>query len=157
MGRSAQQGRISADELWAWVAEALKLDRGRTCPLSPRVLGRGSSGPGLVTYIRSLKPRYQTAIISNAMNDLGELLSVTYPITDAFDVIVGSADVGVMKPDPAIYALTLGRLGREPEETIFVDDFLHNVEGARAVGMQAIHYTPGLEVPAALAAHGVTL
>ena len=50
---------------------------------------------------------------------------------------------------------TLARLGRAPDETIFVDDFAHNVAGAQAVGMHAIHYTPQTDVAAALASYGI--
>jgi FMN phosphatase YigB (HAD superfamily) len=48
-------------------------------------------------------------------------------------------------------------LGREPAEAVFIDDFAHNIEGARAVGMAAIHYQPGIDLVAELAALGVTI
>jgi HAD superfamily hydrolase (TIGR01509 family) len=76
-------------------------------------------------------------------------------MADAFDLIVGSAYERVMKPDPAIFLRTLERLGRAPHEAVFIDDFAHNIEGARGVGMAAIHYTPGMDLAAALASLGV--
>ncbi|MEI2422138.1 HAD-IA family hydrolase, partial [Arthrospira platensis SPKY2] len=82
---------------------------------------------GLVAYIQSLRPRYQTAIISNFKDDLLALITHTYPMAHAFDLIVGSAYEGIMKPDPRIFQRTLARLGRSPEEAIFIDDFPHNV------------------------------
>jgi HAD superfamily hydrolase (TIGR01509 family) len=51
-----------------------------------------------------------------------------------------SAEVGVMKPEARIYQMALDALGVAPAESVFVDDFPENVEGARAVGMQAIHF-----------------
>ncbi|HRJ45238.1 MAG TPA: HAD-IA family hydrolase, partial [Caldilineaceae bacterium] len=95
-------------------------------------------------------------IISNFMDDLRRSLSEKYPIADAFDLIVISAEEKVMKPDPVIFQRTIERLGRRPEECVFVDDFAHNVEGARAVGMHAIHYTPQTDMKAELAKLGVT-
>ena len=46
-----------------------------------------------------------------------------------------------MKPDPRIYQVALEQLDMAPAETVLLDDFIQNVEGARAVGMQAIHFT----------------
>ncbi len=56
-----------------------------------------------------------------------------------FDVYVNSAEVGLAKPDPAIYELTLARLGVSPGEAIFIDDGLVNVRAAAALGIRAIH------------------
>jgi len=49
-----------------------------------------------------------------------------------------SAEVGLRKPDPRIYQLTLRRLQLEPGETLFIDDKVRNVEGARVLGMEGI-------------------
>ncbi|MCC7512846.1 MAG: HAD-IA family hydrolase, partial [Anaerolineae bacterium] len=48
--------------------------------------------------------------------------------------------VGMVKPQAGIYLHALGQLGVQPGEAVFVDDFFENVEGARAVGMTAIHF-----------------
>jgi HAD superfamily hydrolase (TIGR01509 family) len=85
------------------------------------------------------------------------MLTERYRVADAFDLIVGSAYEGILKPAPEIFLRTLERLGRQPEEAIFIDDFAQNVAGARAVGMFAVQYTPDLDVAAALAAHGLNL
>jgi hypothetical protein len=47
-----------------------------------------------------------------------------------FDLYVNSAEVGLAKPDPAIYQLTLDRLGVRPEEAIFIDDHVRNTDAA---------------------------
>ena len=110
----------------------------------------------LVGLIRRLRPHYQTAIISNALDNLNQFLDETLHIADAFDLVVGSAYEGVMKPDALIFERTVARLGRRPQETVFIDDFAHNVEGARAIGMYAIHFRPGIDLPAELARLGVS-
>ena len=46
----------------------------------------------------------------------------------------------MVKPDPRIYRLVLERLDITAPEAIFIDDFAHNVDGARAVNMHAIHF-----------------
>jgi len=58
-----------------------------------------------------------------------------------FRDIVVSGDERLLKPDPAIYRLALDRFGLRPEEAVFVDDSLPNVEGAAALGIHAIHFS----------------
>ena len=70
--------------------------------------------------------------------------------------VVDSGAEGVEKPDPRIFLRAAERVGVAPAACVYVGDFLAlDVEGARAAGMQAIHYTPGLDVKEALRAVGV--
>lgn len=156
MGQKAQRGEITAAELWRWIQAHFGFDDGEVETFRQEFWGGDRLNTPLLRLVRALRPRYQTAIISNAMDDLLHTLTVAYPMADAFDLIVGSAYERVMKPAPEIFLRTLARLGRQPAEALFIDDFAHNVAGARAVGMAAIHYTPALDVAAALAEHGVT-
>lgn len=57
-----------------------------------------------------------------------------------FDVAVVSGQVGLRKPDPAIYELALERIGVRPEDCAFVDDLERNVEVARRLGMCGVHH-----------------
>jgi epoxide hydrolase-like predicted phosphatase len=154
-GLRTQRGEFSEEENWHRIQRELNLSDANLARFRREFWAGDKLDEALVDYIRRLHRRYQTAIISNAMPGLMTLVTGKYPMADAFDVIVGSGDVKVTKPDPAIYHLTLARLGRLPAEAIFIDDSLPNVEGARAVGMHAIHYTRDMDLPAALAAHGV--
>ncbi len=154
-GRQAQHGTITTTELWAWVQTELGLDDADLAAFRHDFWSGDQLDEGLVDLIRSFRPRYQTALLSNFMDELLEIVTVRYPMADAFDLIMGSCYEGIMKPDAAIFTRILARMGRQPEEAIFIDDFAHNVEGARAVGMHAIHYTPGLDLAAALESFGV--
>jgi putative hydrolase of the HAD superfamily len=58
-----------------------------------------------------------------------------------FDAVVISGEVGLRKPEPAIYRLAAKRLGARPQECVFVDDLAHNVHGAVAAGMVGVHHT----------------
>ena len=51
-----------------------------------------------------------------------------------------SCKVGACKPDPQIYKITLKKLNLSAEECVFVDDILNNIEGAKNLGMQGIHF-----------------
>lgn len=155
MGQKAQRGEITAAELWRWIQARFGFNDREVEQFRQEFWGGDRLNEPLLGLVRSLRPRYQTAIISNAMDDLLPTLTAVYPMADAFDLIVGSAYERVMKPAPEIFLRTLARLGRQPAEALFIDDFAHNVNGARAIGMAAIHYTPALDVTAALAEHGV--
>lgn len=149
----AQSGAISDTEQWQWVGEELGLSPERLAAFRHAFWSGDVLDEELVAYIRSLQPRYQTAILSNATDNPHNAL--TEAIADTFDLIVWSADEKVMKPDMSIYRRTLARLGREPAEAVFVDDSAANVAAAREVGMHTVHYRAGMDLPAALAALGV--
>jgi glucose-1-phosphatase len=155
MGRAAQMGQITSRDHWQWVAEQLTLEADALRQFQHEFFGGDQLDYELLAFIRKLHPTYRTAIISNYMDELAQQLSEVHRIADAFELIVVSSSEKIMKPDPVIFERTLERLNLEPQETIFVDDLPHNVEGARAVGMHAIHYTPGMDLVAELAKLGV--
>jgi epoxide hydrolase-like predicted phosphatase len=157
MGQAAQMGEITSAALWAWVQAELGLDADGLAYFRQEFWGGDRLNTELVALIRSLRPQCQTAIISNFMDDLRRSLTEEYPVIFAFDLVVISAEEKIMKPAPLIFQRTLERLGRLPQESVFVDDFAHNVEGARAVGMQAIHYGPKTDIQAELAEMGIVL
>jgi epoxide hydrolase-like predicted phosphatase len=62
------------------------------------------------------------------------------PIDELFEVVVDSAFVGLRKPDPRIYELTLQRLGLPASACAFVDDLPHNCEAATTLGLHAVWF-----------------
>jgi putative hydrolase of the HAD superfamily len=72
--------------------------------------------------VSELRPAYKLAILSNADISLRECLEGDIGIHHLFDDIVCSAEVGMAKPEPAIYVLAAEGLGLEPRECVFVDD-----------------------------------
>jgi glucose-1-phosphatase len=154
-GRAAQMGQITSLDHWQWVAEQLKLDADALLQFQHEFFGGDQLDHEMIAFIRKLRPTYRTAIISNYMDELPHLLTEVHRIADAFELIIVSSSEKIMKPAPIIFERTLERLGLAPHETIFIDDFPHNVEGARAVGMHAIHFTPGIDLVAELAKWGV--
>lgn len=64
-----------------------------------------------------------------------------YDFLGWFRDIVVSGEERLVKPDPAIFRLAAARCGREPGDIVFIDDSRGNVEAARALGFQAIHFT----------------
>ena len=92
----------------------------------------------MVHRVRELRSGgYRTAILTNNIKEWGRYWKESIPI-DLFDVVVDSCDVGLRKPDPAIFRLTCDRLGVAPEAAVFLDDTRRHVESARAVGLHAV-------------------
>ena len=139
-GRKAQLGEISAEEQMAYVCQQVNWPLGGWRDLEAEFFAGDRLDTELVDYIRGLHGRYKTGIISNALSNVRAAITDKWHMTDAFDVIIASAEVGVMKPDARIFHTALTTLGVPPSNAVFVDDFAHNVEGARAVGMYAIQF-----------------
>ncbi len=95
-------------------------------------------------WLQELRERgYQIYLLSNYPKNLFEEHEKDGRFT-FIDVIHGkvvSAYEKVIKPDPAIYTCLLERYGLVAEESVFLDDRLENIEAARALGIQGIHFT----------------
>jgi HAD superfamily hydrolase (TIGR01509 family) len=94
----------------------------------------------LLEYIRQLHPGYKVGLVSNAWDDLRQTMHTRWDIDGLFDEMIISAEVGLVKPDPRIFHLAAQRLGIAPEEAVFIDDMLDNIEAARREGMQAVQF-----------------
>jgi 2-haloacid dehalogenase len=78
-----------------------------------------------------------------------------YPFLSGFDGTIVSGDERLLKPEPEIYNLLLSRYGLKAGDCIFIDDSKANVEGARAVGMHAIHFVEPMDLTAELRKYGI--
>jgi putative hydrolase of the HAD superfamily len=82
----------------------------------------------------------RTALLSNSW---GTSLYPRRRLADLFDVLVMSGEVGLRKPEPAIFALTVERLGVAPGECVFVDDNPSHLAVAKEQGMATVlHRSP---------------
>lgn len=139
-GDRAQRGEISIEQHWENQRRVLGLSPAEMQAFQAEFWGGDRLDVSLVAYIRRLRGVFKTGLLSNAFSDLRRVITDTWKFADAFDEMVISAEVGLVKPDPSIYLLALERLGVLPEAAVFIDDFSRNVEGARAVGLHAIHF-----------------
>ncbi len=84
---------------------------------------------------------YGTGILSNLPRALGERLRETPGFLTPFDHCTFSFELGIVKPDCAIYEHAVKGLGIAPEQALLLDDREENIEGAREAGLQAELYT----------------
>jgi putative hydrolase of the HAD superfamily len=96
----------------------------------------------MIDFIRTLRDRgLRTALCTNNVREWEPLWRSKLPeLDEIFEVVVDSAFVGMRKPDPEIYELTLDRIGTSPEESVFIDDVEPNCDTARELGMTAVRF-----------------
>ncbi len=136
----ATVGRVREEDIWKHVSDIYGLSPNELHALEQDFWSGDELDQTLIGYIHSLRPRYKTAILSNAWSGARLTFTNRFAIHDAVDLIVVSAEVGLAKPDPRIYQLIVKRLEVLPEESIFVDDFEQNVIAARTFGIHAIQF-----------------
>ena len=128
----------------AWKARAhteLEARAGRALPalhdewrLAQRTIGAN------LELVARLRPPYKVSVLSNADSSLRGRLEEEMRIHHLFDDIVCSAEVGMAKPEAAIFRLAAERLGVTPAQCVFVDDWDRNVAAAKEIGMVGVCY-----------------
>ena len=143
-------GRKTLDAYWGEIGPVLGLHTaGQIDAFRRSYFADEAPNEGVLDLIRRLQGRYKLAVLSNSPPRLSKWLS-DWGILDLFDIVVCSGDEGVVKPDPAIFELTLARLDVAPEEAVFVDDTPGHVQAARALGMRGVHFSTAAALEADL-------
>lgn len=155
-------GRISEAEFQNQVADAIEPLLGRRPDIESfgeRLFEALDPNPEMIDLIRETKRRgFRAALLTNNVREWEETWRSMLPVDELFETVVDSAFVGVRKPEPEIYHLTLQRVGLAPEACIFIDDTEINCEAAAELGMHAVHFRETSqarrEVHQLLEAHG---
>jgi putative hydrolase of the HAD superfamily len=137
---------LPADEYWQRVASDLSIDG--TPPTAALIAVDVASWMSFREDVWRLAAEaraagIRTAVLSNGIREVLAELEIQRPLPVHFDVVVISYDVGCAKPDPRIFQITLERLGMPPERALFVDDRLENIDAARRLGIDTLHFTGG--------------
>lgn len=139
-GNRLERGEISLEEFLGGLGPAEPHARMVIDPASPHFfghqLGAKAAMHAFVDEVRAAGCK--TAAVSNNVREWQPFWDAAMPPHDRFDTVVFSCQVGLRKPNPAIYRLALDQLGVEPEAALFLDDFAAMADGARSVGMTAI-------------------
>jgi putative hydrolase of the HAD superfamily len=138
-----ERGEIPEAEFARRLAEQLD-DSFDLARLRQLYFERIEPNPPMIRYLAELRGRgLRTALLTNNVREWEPLWRAKLPeLDEIFEVVVDSAFVGMRKPEPRIYELTLDRLGDglRAEECLFVDDLEVNCEAARALGMTAVRF-----------------
>lgn len=151
-----ERGRITADEFEAAVEPSWRAAGATDFPRLPRgdeFLGFLHPVPEMIDTARAVRAAgYATAILTNNTKEWGAWRT-TWDADNLVDVVIDSCEVGLRKPNPAIFELTVERLGGMPfERCLFLDDFPWNVAAAAALGFQTMHVTDSVAAAAELRA-----
>jgi epoxide hydrolase-like predicted phosphatase len=138
-GVRAALGEITSADHWASVIQRLKRPASELSRIRDEFFAGDIVDRTLVEYIRSLRGKYKTGLISNAWSDLRDFV-VREKFDDVFDKMIISAEVGALKPEPKIFQIALEQIGVSPNEAVFVDDFKANIVGCEKVGIKGIHF-----------------
>ena len=137
-----ETGRIGAADFERQLAAEFARAGDRHAAEAAGMLTRMFAGfrpePDMIQVVRTARAAgVRTGLLSNSWG-------LDYPREgwdELFDVVVISGEVGLRKPDQAIYALAAERLGLRPGEVVFVDDLAPNVRGAATAGMVGVQHT----------------
>lgn len=140
MANAARLGQVSVEEIWQRVQTFYGLDDEQMQGLEQDFWSGGAFNHQLANFLSSLRPRYKTALLSNAWQGARERVSQDFHLNEIVDLMLFSAEEGLAKPDPRFYQLALSRLSVRPEEAVFLDDKSENVDAARALGIWGIRY-----------------
>lgn len=118
----------------------------------------GNGGPTPTQRLRTeiveaaarVRARMPTALLTNNIPDWRRDWRSLIDVERLFDVVVDSCEVGMRKPEPAIYELTRERLGLPHESIFFLDDLGVNLKSARTLGWQTLRYDDTRRVLAVL-------
>jgi epoxide hydrolase-like predicted phosphatase len=135
--RRASLGEITEDELWAQVLKRFKQPVSEVQAFRDNFFGGDVIDRHLVEYIRSLRGKFHTGLISNAWSGLRGFITKENLI-DLFDTVVISAEIGVVKPSAKIYEFALDQAKVGAGEAVFVDDTPVNIEACEKIGMKGI-------------------
>ncbi len=138
-----ERGEITFDEAREGI---LALGKAANMPVDPldllvRMAGGNLMRDTMVQTLRDIKTAgYATAIITNNVREFRDGWRSLIPVDELIDHVFDSSELGMRKPDPAIYRHALEKMGNVPaDRAVFLDDVEQNVQSARDVGLHGIH------------------
>lgn len=139
-----ETGRLSEADFLDRLGAALREETGGDVELhgfSAAYFANLHPNEELIDYFRRLRGRgLRLALLTNNVREWEPLWRAKLPVDELFELVVDSAFVGMRKPDPEIYRLTLDRLALPASACLFLDDVDVNVAAARELGMRAVHF-----------------
>jgi putative hydrolase of the HAD superfamily len=132
-----ERGELTLAEVRA--ANLAALEAAGVGPLPPPTEMAFEANEDMVELVRDLRRTgLRTGLLTNNARELRERWWGLLPYDELFDDVLDSHEVGMRKPNPAIYRLALERLGATADRTAFLDDIASNVAAAQAEGMLGV-------------------
>jgi epoxide hydrolase-like predicted phosphatase len=140
-----ERGRLTEAQFFDLLGDALEEEAGRRVPLqdfAEHYFAHLSPNGEMIEHLRRLRDErgMRLALLTNNVREWEARWRSMLPVDELFELVVDSAFVGMRKPEPGIYELTLERLGLPGEACAFVDDLEVNCEAAREHGIVPIRF-----------------
>jgi epoxide hydrolase-like predicted phosphatase len=94
--------------------------------------------PRVTGLIHEIHQNYKTALLTNAHHEFIDDILQDNNLSQIFDEVVVSSRIGIVKPDPRIFAYVLNKLGIEANDAVYIDDLERHVSAASDLGMEAL-------------------
>lgn len=131
----ASLGKMSASEFW----EAIDL----APTLEDEYLQRYTLTDGLIDFLKAVKAQgFQVWCLSNDLSEWSRKLRTRFGLVNYFRGFIISGDVGVRKPDRAIFEYLVRQLDVSPDNAVFVDDQWKNLDTAARLGFKTVLFAP---------------
>jgi epoxide hydrolase-like predicted phosphatase len=134
-------GEITMDQFNEYVLDTLQISRDKKHLLEEVFNEKAYIDEDLLKQVVEMGREYKIGLLSNYSNNLRPRIEKEWAIGDVFDEIIISCEVGMVKPDPAIFNLMLDRLGVKADESVFIDDRIKNIDGAKKMGLHTVFFT----------------
>jgi len=131
---------IDDDAFYTFLLKELNMPMDKKSILRKFVLKDFYIDQEILAYIKKIRKSFTTVLLTNFPAHVHDFLKTDWIVDGAFDHIIASCDVKLLKPDPAIYTLTLARIGCLADESVFIDDREVNVKAAEKLGINGIVY-----------------
>jgi putative hydrolase of the HAD superfamily len=149
-----ERGKMTEEQFFALLGAGLREQVGRDVPLkdfAEHYFSHLSPNTELTDHLRRVRDEHglRLALLTNNVKEWEPRWKSMLP-DDLFELIVDSAFVGMRKPEPGIYELTLERLGLSGPECVFIDDLEINCDAAKEHGIVPIRFETTAQVIAEL-------
>jgi len=154
MWRDFEQGKLSQQRLPTarferlFAATGVTADTAVTAAFSLRYLNNLAQGTMLITgaeaLVTALRPHYRLLLITNGLHEVQRPRLARSVLAGCFDAVVISSEVGVAKPDPAIFDVAFAHMGYPPKaETLIIGDSLtSDMRGGSDYGIDTCWFNP---------------
>lgn len=137
--RAAQVGKMTADAAFAAAGARLGLEGSVMRALAEDAY-LSDFNHGIAAAVKRLRAAgVPVSALTNMLSTEAQIMARP-EFEGVFDHVVSSHDVGLAKPDPAIFHAALDRLGAAAADAVFVDDLIGHVEAARSLGLTGVHF-----------------
>ena len=142
----ADLGEYTQSEYWDYIIQTLGLPKDSKENLGEFFYKDLFIDQDVLDDICQYRQTYKTGMLTNFSDSLRPMLESCWKVDGAFDEIIISSEIGMIKPHAEIFQYMLEKMECDVSEAIFIDDRIRNIEGAQKVGLTAILFTNRQEV-----------